>query len=305
MNWLAVLAAILGAAGVIAADQHFVTQNRSDMLPTALKKDHHTLDNQVEVTKGSQEVYIEINQGIEDLETAEVITKLAEYFIGTPYEAFSLDKGDVEKLRLNLTRFDCMLFVEQLLAIAVTTDWQSFVGTTQAMRYKDGEIDYCSRNHYFQNWAAYAAEKGWLDDVTDQVLGNQQRVVNLTFMSENPSLYPALKNLANLRCISEKEQNLKTTQNYIPNDQLNQASHSLRSGDLFAVATSVQGLDVTHMGVVVRGKDGLSAIHAIPGQGVIRSMPFADYINGVPKSIGAVVLRPRSRRNRVQEQPST
>ena len=108
-----------------------------------------------------------------------------------------------------------------------------------------------------------------------------------------------------LRCIQEKERRLTIEQIYLPNDGLELASRSFQNGDLFAIATSVPGLDVTHMGVVVRDADGVSAIHAVPGKGVIRSHPFAEYVRSVPASIGVVVLRPRSTRASVQEQPST
>ena len=59
--------------------------------------------------------------------------------------------------------------------------------------------------------------------------------------------------------------------------------------------------------MIVTDPSGVSAVHAVPGQGVIRSKPFHRYVQSVPESIGAVILRPRSvvLKSRVQEQPGT
>jgi hypothetical protein len=42
---------------------------------------------------------------------------LASRYLGAPYQAFSLDKGPGERLRLDLTGFDGLRFVEQLLGL--------------------------------------------------------------------------------------------------------------------------------------------------------------------------------------------
>ena len=302
---LAGLVVSLSAAGGLAADQPFNPQRQRAIGPSALASDRPASDPQVQVAPGSEELYSEIKGRMRDLEPAQTVASLAQSFLGTPYVAFSLDEGGAERLRVDLTRFDCMLLVEQLLALAVSSDWPSFVATTQTMRYEAGRVDYCSRHHYFQSWAASAADQGWVEDVTDQVAGHQRRVLNLTYMSDHPSLYSPLQTPSTLRCIQEKERRLTIEQIYLPNDGLELASRSFQNGDLFAIATSVPGLDVTHMGVVVSDADGVSAIHAVPGKGVIRSHPFAAYVRSVPASIGVVVLRPRSTRASVQEQPST
>jgi len=47
----------------------------------------------------------------------DALVALARRAIGRPYSAFSLDQGPSERLRLDLARFDCFLFVEQLLVL--------------------------------------------------------------------------------------------------------------------------------------------------------------------------------------------
>ena len=303
--WLSGLAASLCAAYVVAADQPLKKHRRSEILLAALTPDRRALDLHEEVAPGTEKLYAEIESWIKELQPAQAVAQLAKFFLGKPYVASSLDSGGSERLWVDLTRFDCMLFVEQLLALALSSDWQSFVVKMRGMRYENGRVDYCARNHYFQAWAASAEDQGWVEDVTDRFPGYRRRMLNLNYMSNHSSLYAPLQRPSVLSCIEEKESRLNVEQLYIPNEGLHKLSAYFRDGDLFAIATSVPGLDVTHMGVVVLGAEGVSAIHAVPGQGVIRSIPFADYVRSVPDSVGVVVLRPSSKRDRIQEQPST
>ena len=168
-------------------------------------------------------------------------------------------------------------------------------------------MGYCSRHHYFHHWGRAAQRAGLVDDITKDLPGQRSRALKLNYMSSHPELYAPLRNQSTLACITRLEQDYDVVQNYIPNSSLSQVTPLLRSGDLFAVATSVHGLDVTHMGVIVTDPSGVSAVHAVPGQGVIRSKPFHRYVQSVPESIGAVILRPRSvvQKSRVQAQPGT
>ena len=61
-----------------------------------------------------------LQQGLrhrEGLTKGDALVALARQALGRPYSAFSLDQEPNERLRLDLTRFDCFLFVEQLLAL--------------------------------------------------------------------------------------------------------------------------------------------------------------------------------------------
>lgn len=224
----------------------------------------------------------------------QVVAFLAYRFLKTPYQAYSLDTGGLEQLRIDLTHFDCMLFVEQLLAIATApSSWDDFVNVTRRLRYDKGEVSYCSRHHYFYHWAQSAESKGFLIDLTPKFTSHRRRKITLNYMSTHPGAYRPLRNPETFRCIRDRERNYQVIQSYVPNASLHQVSAQLKSGDLFAVATSVPGLDVTHMGTIVREGSSVSAIHAIPGRGVIRSVSFPRYVASVPQSIGAVILRPR------------
>ena len=291
-----------GAAGANAiAKAALAEQRRQEQSST------ETAPSDFKVIPGTRAVFDRLQPLMTGLTGDQIVATLALHFLGTPYTAFSLDAGPQERVQLDLTRFDCMLFVEQLLALAASRRWNGFAEVTRQLRYADGEVGYCSRHHYFHHWGRAAERAGLVNDITKDLPGQQSRSLKLNYMSTHPELYSPLRNQSTLACITALEQDYDVVQNYIPNSSLNKVSPLLRSGDLFAVATSAQGLDVTHMGVIVTDSSGVSAVHAVPGQGVIRSKPFHRYVQSVPESIGAVILRPRSvvQKSRVQEQPGT
>ena len=62
-------------------------------------------------------------------------------------------------------QFDCMLFVEQLLALAWSESFDQFSARTQRLRYRDGEVSYCNRWHYFHDWVGSAVRQGMLRQI--------------------------------------------------------------------------------------------------------------------------------------------
>ena len=229
----------------------------------------------------------------------QALVGLATRYLGAPYRAFSLDKGPAERLRLDLTGFDCLLFVEQLLALvnsrAVHTQTEAvnqFVDHVRRLRYDEGRVDYCHRHHYFSRWAEAAERAGYLVNLTPYLPGAVTRPLKLNWMSTHPDSYAPMRNPANRDCITALEQGLSVGQSYLPLAQLPAALPSLRDGDLFALVTRLKGLDVTHVGLVRVEGDRVAAIHAAPGRGVMLSEDLARYAAGVPDVIGVTVLRP-------------
>ena len=222
----------------------------------------------------------------------ETLVLLARQLLGRPYKAFSLDADPQERLRLDLTGFDCALLVEQLLALIHSRSITDFSQQVQRLRYGDGQPDYCGRNHYFTLWAANAERLGLVKDITRSLPAATSRVRRLNFMSSHPNSYRPMRKLRARRCITALEHNLRVTQSYVPIRALAGAAAKLRSGDIFALVTAVDGLDVTHTGFLERNRSGLHAIHAAPKRGVIRSVDFVRYASSVKEVGGISILRP-------------
>ncbi|MCP9860869.1 MULTISPECIES: N-acetylmuramoyl-L-alanine amidase-like domain-containing protein [unclassified Cyanobium] len=230
----------------------------------------------------------------------QALVQLARRYLGLPFKGFSLDGGPKEQLLLDLTQFDCFLFVEQLLALSnsrkvdtKTEGVERFGEHVRRLRYVDGKVDYCRRQHYFSRWAEAAERNGYLVNLTPFLPGASSRTVPLNFMSNHISSYKPMQLARNKQCITELEKDLVLNQAYIPLAALSGVLPSLRSGDIFALVTKVPGLDVTHVGFLEKRDGMLDAIHAADGAGVIRSGNFGTYAGKVQEVIGMAIYRPR------------
>jgi cell wall-associated NlpC family hydrolase len=234
-----------------------------------------------------------------------VVQRLALEFLGAPYAAGLLDRTADERLVVNLRQFDCLTFVETVFALGRSilaaptqpqpeaSQYQAFAANLESLRYRDGKRqDYCSRLHYFADWVGDNQRRGLVRNLTPE-LGGLPLVMSFNFMTQNRSLYPALRNNEAYTCMQRVEANLNQQPHwYLPTAAIRSQYRKLRSGDIVAVATRVQGLDVTHVGLLYRNQGQVGLIHAAPGAGVKISVDLERYVSRVEDSIGVIVARP-------------
>lgn len=229
----------------------------------------------------------------------EIVQAIADNFLGKPYAEGLLDKSNEEQLIVSLNKFDCVLFVETVLAlsrgIAVKDyNYQNFVRRIEEQRYTNGKMNgYCSRLHYFSEWINDNHKRQTVENITAQ-LGGVPMDKKLNFMSQNRSSYPQMaRDEATYQCIVGVEADLaKTTVNYIPTNRIKSIYSQLKPGDIIAVATDLKGLDVTHTGFVYRNADGnIGLIHASPAGEVTVAYDLHRYIRRVENATGIVVAR--------------
>ena len=241
-------------------------------------------------------------QNLPDRPIGEIVQAIADNFLGQPYVEGLLDKSGTEKLIVTLDKFDCVLFVETVLAIARGVavkdyDYQNFVNRIEEQRYLNGKINgYCSRLHYFSEWINDNQKRQTVENITAE-LGGVPMNKQLNFMSQHRSSYPQMvKDEATYQCIVGIEADLaKTTVNYIPTNLIKSIYSQLKPGDIVAVATDVKGLDVTHTGLVYRNADGnMGLIHASPAGQVTVAYDLHRYISRVESAIGIVVARAKT-----------
>lgn len=231
----------------------------------------------------------------------QLLQTLAAKFEGATYKGGLLDQSPTEELVLSLSQFDCVLFVETVLAIARTLTVeepspQVFSNAVQAQRYRQGQLQgYCSRLHYFSDWIADNQRRGLVENITP-ALGGIPFNKSLNFMSQHRQSYPQLKAQANWQCIQAVETRLQSLPlHYIPQAQMRTIESSLQPGDIIAVATAVPGLDVTHTGLVYQTPNQAKGlIHASPGGSVRIAPDLATYVANVDQSIGIIVARPQN-----------
>jgi len=232
----------------------------------------------------------------------EIIVEIGKSFLGLDYEASALDKNIDEKLTIHLTGLDCYTFLENTLVLSRCvregkTSFEDYQNELENIRYRGGKLtDYTSRLHYFTDWIFDCSKRGIVKDITKEIGGQLYRK-EIYFMSTHPASYKQLKDNAGfVKTISgiEKEMS-KRKYYYIPEESLKGLESKIQNGDLIAITTSIEGLDVSHVGIAVIGKDGrLHFMHApSPGKKVqISELPLADMLLANTRQTGIMVVRP-------------
>lgn len=223
-------------------------------------------------------------------------------YLGTPYVAHTLEVNDEEELVINTDEVDCTTFVEYVLAESLTPVVDGTVSEGQfadnviKIRYRNAQIDgYTSRLHYIAEWVENGVRQGFLEDVT-AAKSSTVRQVNLNYMSSHPELYKHLannpENVAKMKAIEEK---LNTrTFHYLPKEQLNDNGKTwIKPGDIIALCTNIEGLDVSHLGIAFYAEGKLTILHAsyTNKKVEVSGNSLAQMLKNSDKLIGIRVLR--------------
>lgn len=233
------------------------------------------------------------------------ISYYAEQLLGTPYVAHTLESSDgKEYLTVNISELDCTTFVETLMALTQATldgrtSWRDYITNLEHIRYHNGHIDgYASRLHYICQWAVENIARGTLRDITADVEFPQYAVKTINFMSRNRDKYPALADSTVFAQIKGTEVGfhshrfpfIKKTSTGSKTFQQN-----VKSGDILAITTKIDGLDVTHMAIVKKNPDNgkIYIIHASSSLGkvVVSSDELKEFLRRNLSSTGVRVLR--------------
>lgn len=232
----------------------------------------------------------------------ERVAFFAREFEGTPYAAHTLE-GEPETLTVRLDSLDCTTFAETVLALAQTAgerrhSWRDFVFNLRRLRYRSGETDgYPSRLHYIAEWAVDNIHRGNLQDACRFFPKVNYMVKSIDFMSRNRDRYPALADSANYARIRSVESGYRNHRfPYVrTNDLSSRATRdAFRSGDVVALVSNVRGLDVTHMGVIIKDEAGVPYLfHASSSAGRVQmeERPLDDFMRKNRQWLGMRVFR--------------
>jgi hypothetical protein len=238
------------------------------------------------------------------MDMGDLVARIGLEFVDTPYVSKTLDVNPhKEEIVANFSGLDCVTFFENSLCMARCIalqqyTFEQFLKMLQTTRYRNGIItDFTSRLHYTSDWIANNISKGIVEDITKQI-GGQQHQFSLSYMSQHPNQYPALKhNPALLANIKNIEQKLNITPRYIlPTSAIKNVISSddvkegnIDDGDIIAIATNDDGLDYSHIGLAFDG----DLMHASSkAKKVIVGKSIYDYVASRKNSIGISVLRP-------------
>lgn len=236
-----------------------------------------------------------------DYTPQELIMATATFFLDVPYVAATLEK-EPEGLVVNLREMDCTTFVETVFSLAKTVldgtpSFDLFCENLKQLRYRNGRIDrYTSRLHYTTDWIYENSRKGLVKDITAEIGGNPLSL-NLFFMSQNADKYKRLKNNPELIAdMADIEKSVNNRSYYlIPKDRIESVRDGIKDGDMICFATSIAGLDVSHVGIAKWESGRLTFIHASSSQQKVIIQPgtLQEYTQSISRNTGIIVIRPR------------
>ena len=225
----------------------------------------------------------------------------ARQLLGTPYVAHTLE-ADKEVLTINVHQLDCLTFIETLYALTRATlagrySWRDYAANIENVRYRGGEMgDYSTRIHYMSEWIIDNHVRGNLVEVTPDIPHADYMIKNIDFMTHHTDSYRQLKNdSAMVEKIRQHElRNHRFP--YLKRSWLNdkEVKATLRSGDFVSLVTKMEGLDVSHNGIIVvddKGDPYLLDASMSGGKVLLESKPLFRYLERSKSNIGIRVYR--------------
>ncbi len=231
----------------------------------------------------------------------ELVEFYARQLLGTPYVAHTLE-ADEEVLTINIHELDCLTFIESLYALTRATlnqrhSWRDYADYIENVRYRGGEMgDYSSRIHYISEWIIDNNVRGNLVEITPELPHADYMIKNIDYMSHHPSQYQQLKNDS---AMVEKIRRYELRQHrfpYLKRSWLNDkgVKAALKSGDFISLVTKLEGLDVSHNGIIIvdeKGDPYLLDASMSGGKVMLESKPLFKYLEHSKNNIGVRVFR--------------
>ena len=179
-----------------------------------------------------------------DKPVGERIALISQAFLGTPYQADTLKGSDSipEQLVVNFNGVDCFTLLDYVAALSHASSREDFFTQLRYTRYQLGKVRFDHRRHFFSDW--FAARPYNAHDITDKLNTPYLTVIkSLNLKAEGERYIPGLP-------ITER------VIHYIPANNINAATlKALKTGDYVGIYSPLEGLDVSHTGIVIKTGD--------------------------------------------------
>ncbi len=209
------------------------------------------------------------------------IALLSNEFLGTDYREHTLigDLSTPEVFVLDLGGVDCFTFIDYVEAMRISASFSEFMANLQKIRYREGRITFEDRNHFFTDWRE--SNVLLVEDVTAEIGRSASvKVRKILNVKEDGKYW-----VAGIRPVQREIE-------YIPSGALleKKVLDGLRTGDYAGIYSDVSGLDVSHVGIVIKDKENIYLRHASSRHKRVVDENLRNYISGKP---GLIILRPR------------
>jgi hypothetical protein len=115
-------------------------------------------------------------------------------------------------------------------------------------------------------------------------------------MSTHPDSYDKLKNNPTfVEKIAEQEKEISARKMFfLPKEKLDVFEDQLNEGDIIGITTSIAGLDITHVGIIVKMNGKVHLMHASSKaeKVIISDNTLQEYLMGRKSATGIMLVRP-------------
>jgi hypothetical protein len=216
----------------------------------------------------------------DDSSTGSRIDVLSRHFLGHSYEPNPLigSADTSEVFTASLDGFDCVTYIETILALARASNVDDFIERLRKIRYEQGRIQWERRNHYMTLWIRNNVREGIIRPVSMPALPmlSRERVLNV------------VSGLAAQR----------TRVKCVPKPAVPRLATYLQSGDLIFFVSTRKNLDVFHAGIIVRDGESMLMRHASRSQGCVVEQELSEFLKA-NRMAGVIVVRPQAVTRRI------
>jgi hypothetical protein len=208
------------------------------------------------------------------------IDVLSKEFLGTAYQEYTLrgDQKMSEVFVVNLEGVDCFTFIEYVEAMRISGSFSEFIVNLQKIRYREGRITFEDRNHFFTDWRE--SNVVLVEDATREIGKSAAvKVRKILNIKKDGASW-----VAGIRPVQREME-------YIPSGSADgKVLAGLRTGDYAGIYSDAPGLDVSHVGIIIKDEGNIYMRHASARHKKVVDEDLRNYISGKP---GLIILRPR------------
>lgn len=245
--------------------------------------------------------YVQYIESCRNKPMEEVLQATAEFFLGSPYVANTLESAVDETLIVDLREFDCTTFVENVIALSLAArsdelSFDTFVDELRKIRYRNGIIDdYSSRLHYTCDWVFENQQRGIVENISRQ-LGGIKDGREIHFMTSHREAYRQLSSderMLRKMLLHEKVIKDRGGFYYLPKEQISSQANAIPNMAMIAFVTSIDGLDVSHVAFAYRQNEKLTFIHASSAaeKVIIQPATLSEYCTSQKLCKGVMVVK--------------
>lgn len=202
-------------------------------------------------------------------------------------EATNTEPMPVKFLRTSMEFLDCMTYVEHVLALSTckNSSYERFLCRLVDVMFnaKGKPLMSHHRSHFTSIWGDINEQKGYLYNFARKHPEAKVRKLLLNKVGKNRTYY-----VKDTFLISQSVQNVW----YFPIKAILKRKVKLQSGDIIAMATNKEGLDVTHMAFFIKRNNNRLLRHASYTHNKIMDENFDEYLKKHKKVMGLMVFRP-------------